>query len=76
MNYPDVMGDLLGLIVHHGLGLASARQDKSLMKQVLSNAGLWVARYAQLAFRESPDVKDSIIYLDLELPFFVKTPRA
>ena len=75
MNYSDVMGALLGLAVHHDIGLASPRQDKSLMKQVVSNAGLWVARYAQLAARDSSDVKGSIRDLDLKPPFVVKTPQ-
>ena len=75
MEYSDVLGALLGLAVHHDLGLASARQYKSLMKQVVSNAGLRVARIAQLAARDCFDVKGSIKYLDLELPFFVKTPQ-
>ena len=69
------MGALLGLAVHYNLGLASARQDKSLMKQVVSNAGLRVARYAQLAARDGYDVKGSIRDLDLETPFVFKTPH-
>ena len=74
MNYSDVLGDLLGLTVHHDLGIASARQDKSLMKQVVSNSSLRVARYDQLAARDDYDVKGSIRDLDLEPPFVVKTP--
>ena len=69
------MEDLLGLAVHHDLGLALSRQDKSLMKQVVSNTGLRVARYAQLAAWDGYDVKGSNRDLDLETPFVFKTPH-
>ena len=75
MNYSDVLGALIGLAVHHDLGLASARQYKSLMKQVVSNSGLRVARYDQLAARDGSDVKGFIIDLDLEPPFVFNTPQ-
>jgi len=69
------VGALLGLAVHYNLGLASARRDKALMKQAVSNAGLRVARYARLTAWDGSDVKGAIRDLDLEPPFVVKTPR-
>ena len=73
VNYSDVLGDLLGLAVHHDLGLASTRQDKSFMKQVVSNNGLWVARYSKLAVWGGSDVKGSIRDLNIDPPFVFKT---
>lgn len=75
VDYSDILGALLGLTSVNDLGLASARRDKGLMKSVVANAGLRVAKFARLTDGTGADVKSAIDELELEYPVVVKTPR-
>jgi hypothetical protein len=75
VDYSDILGALLGLTSVNDLGLASARRDKGLMKSVVANAGLRVAKFARLTDGTGADVKSAIEELELEYPVVVKTPR-
>lgn len=75
MDFSDILGALLGLTSVNDLGLASARRDKGLMKTVVANAGLRVAKYARLTEGNGSDVISAVKELELEYPVVVKTPR-
>jgi len=75
VDYSDILAALLGISVHNDLGLASARRDKALMKNAVSNAGLRVAKFARLTATDGSDVQQAIEELELEFPVVVKTPR-
>ena len=75
VDFSDILGALLGLTSVNDLGLASARRDKGLMKTVVANAGLRVAKYARLTDGNGSDVISAVKELELEYPVVVKTPR-
>jgi len=75
VDFSDILGALLGLTSVNDLGLASARRDKGLMKTVVANAGLRVAKYARLTDGCGSDVISAVKELELEYPVVVKTPR-
>mmetsp|Transcript_26457 Transcript_26457/g.72742 ORF Transcript_26457/g.72742 Transcript_26457/m.72742 type:complete len:563 (-) Transcript_26457:175-1863(-) len=75
VDYSDILGALLGLVVVNDLGLSSARRDKGLMKVAVANAGLRVAKYARLTQGNGRDVVSAVEGLELEYPVVVKTPR-
>mmetsp|Transcript_2389 Transcript_2389/g.3348 ORF Transcript_2389/g.3348 Transcript_2389/m.3348 type:complete len:542 (-) Transcript_2389:1575-3200(-) len=75
VDYSDILAALLGITVHNDLGHSSARRDKALMKNAVSNAGLRVAKFARLTASDGSDVPPAIEELELEFPVVVKTPR-
>ena len=56
VDVSDILGTLLGLSVVNDLGLANARRDKGLMKVVMANAGLRMAKYARLTLDFTGDI--------------------